>query len=82
MLTLLLFYSSLIGGMFSFELFKEFNQIPGVKSFSIDKSIYFVPFIPYKVYAQGDTFDQDLLILLNKAYVNKIQYGNFVLENF
>jgi len=82
LLTLLLFYSSLIGGMFSFQIFKEFNHIPGVKSFSIDKSINFVPFIPFKIYAQGDTFDQDLLALLNKAYFNKIYYGNFIFENF
>ena len=77
-----LFYSLFIGGMFSFQSFKEFNYIPGVQNFSIEKSINFVPFIPFKIYAQGDGFGQDLLALLNKAFFNKIHYGNFILENF
>lgn len=82
LLSLFLLYSLFIGGMFSFEFFKEFNYIPGVQNFSIEKSINFVPFVPFKVYAQGDGFSQDLLALLNKAYFNKIHYGNFILENF
>jgi hypothetical protein len=82
LLPLFLFYSLFIGGMFSFELFKEFNYIPGVQNFSIEKSINFVPFVPFKIYAQGDGFGHNLLALLNKAYFNKIHYGNFIFENF
>lgn len=82
LLLLFLFYSLFIGGMFSFQLFREFNYIPGVQNFSIDKSINFVPFVPFKIYAQGDGFGQDILTLLNKAYFNRFHYGNFILENF